>query len=312
VTTELAPHYLINADGKCFYPIPYTLSADAGPTTGKAADGWIDVRRADSGGGPGYSHHRATWLITAEPVTAFAFPQVPVKKVVYYRLKDETAASERFPVSLTPQEYNAKREAEDPDDDGAGLTYVMYRPITEEVARDPHVIDVSVMTPLKGEGDANGSWGWEVERTAGLLYGQWYHHLLPGTLHGVADRLARAIEAKYGKHDFFAARTGFNIDSHGNFNIRMNLPFDVPVFKTSPRYGARGQKLRGTQKIQEFVPLAIEWKQGSKISADTKAEAVAIYNQVEADTLAWIESHNLTVCSHCRGNGYTKTSVPKP
>jgi hypothetical protein len=314
VTTHIAPHYLVNADGLCFYPVQvdtWANSPDTANVTAKAADGWIDATRTEGDGGPGHSYQRSVWYLTSEPVTAFAFPQSPIRKAVQYRLKDETAASARFPLVLTPEEYEARRQAEDPDDDDAGLTPIMYQPVYEEFARDPYQVDVSAMTPMPGTADENTSWGWEVERTAGLLYGQWYHHLLPGTLHGVQAVLTRALEARYGKYEYFAGKTGFNIDSHGKFGVRMLLDFDVPVFRTSPRYGAGGRKLRGTQQVREYVPLNIEWNQGTKISANTKAEAVAIYRKVEADLFAWIDSHNLTVCSHCKGNGYTKTNGPK-
>lgn len=314
--TELAPHYLADSkSGFYFYPLTVLIwEGEPSPqVTAKAADGWINARRVVAEGPVGHSYMRDAWMITTEPVTAFAFPQSPINKVVQYRLKDETAVSERYPLVLTPAEYEVKRSAEDPDDDGeTGLTYIMYRAIYEKVARDPFIVDVSSMTEMKGEGDENGSWGWEVERTAGLLYGQWYHHLLPGTLYGVADRLAKAIEAQYGKHDYLRSYTGFSVDRDGKFSVRLKLPYDVPVFQTKARYGARGQKLRGTQRVEEFVSIDIEWTQGTRITGATKAEAVAKYKQVEADVLDWIASYDLTVCSHCRGKGYTKINKPKP
>jgi hypothetical protein len=306
VTTELAPHYLVDGKGNFFYPLTNPIFGSTG-VVARSSDGRIidDVRM--SGSSSGYQTN--AWYITREVASAFLFPRNPAKVTVGYRLKDETAESARYPLTLTPDEYQAKRSAEDPDDDGeTGLTYIMYRAITEEREVDPYVLDVSSMSPMIGEGDENSTWAWEVERTAGLLYGSWYHHLLPGTLVGVKERLAKKLESTYGKRDFFRARTGFDTDSRtGAFQVWMNLPFDVPVFKTSPRYGRSGQKLKGTQQVQELVPLRIEWNQGTLIQAKNKAEAVAEYQRVEDRMMAWVDSHRLTVCSRCKGNGYTET-----
>lgn len=315
MTADLAPHYLVDSEGRCFYPLTNPVFGSDDPVgqvcddTGECRDVAVQVSASD--GGPGHSYHRNTWYITSEPVTAFLFNRQPKKVPVQFRLKDETAASLRFPLTLSPAEYEAKRTAEDPDDDQIGMVYHMYRPITEDQFVQPYVLDVSAMVPMTGEGDENGSWGWEVERTAGLIYGSWYHHLLPGTLLGVRERLAAALSHRYGKYEYFAHRDGFNIDSHGKFQIRKTLEFDVPVFKTKSRYGSRGQKLRGTEKVHEFIPLDLEWTQGTKITANTKAEAVAAYGRVEADLFDWIDSHYLTVCSHCKGDGYVKKSEPK-
>lgn len=309
MTTELAPHYLTDGGGNFYYP----LGHGSDDVTAKAADGWINARRATAEGAPGRSWERTNWYVTREPVTEFAFPQPPVNKVIRYTLKDSTAMSTRYPLILSPAEYEAKRSAEDPDDDGeTGLTYIMYRAVTEQVERDPFIVDVSSMTPMIGTADENGQWAWEVERTAGLLYGQWYHHLLPGSLYGVIDRLAKDLTEHYGKADFFGSRTGFSVDSRNKFTVSFNVPFDVPVFRHAPRYGRAGQKLKGTQQVAEFIPIRIEWVPGGKIAAKTKAEAVAVYDKYLADTIEWIDSHKVVACSHCKGHGYIETKGVKP
>lgn len=309
MTNDLAPHYLTDAGGNFFYPLGSVgKEVEARTASGRT----VEVRVAGSDGGPSALYERNNWYITRERVAAFVFARSPVKKIVQYRLKDETAASARFPLTLSPEEYNARREQEDPDYDDTSLTAIMYEYLVQEVPVEPDVVDVTSMTAMPGYADVHGSWGWEVERTAGLLYGPWYHHLLPGTLHGVTDRLLKALEERYGKREYFASRNGVDRDRQGEFTVTFNLPFDVPVFKTAPRFGRNGQKLKGTQQVQEFVPIRLEWKPGNKIQADTKSEAVAKYEKYEADTIEWIDSHRLEVCSHCRGNGYTKTSTPRP
>ena len=55
MTLHLAPHYLVNADGLCFYPVPvdtWAGSPDTVNVTAKAADGWIDTVRTEGDGGP--------------------------------------------------------------------------------------------------------------------------------------------------------------------------------------------------------------------------------------------------------------------
>lgn len=315
--TSTAPHYLVDSSGNHFYPVnaPYfTDTAQKGPR-GQAGDREIEVKVAELHAPSPHSYHRTTWYMTSEPVTAFVWDRPPVKETIQWRLKDESAASARFPLTLTPEQYKEQRALEDPDDDDVnGLTYVMYRAITEDKPVEPYVLDVSAMTEIVGTADVHQDWVWEAERTAGLTYGSWYHHLLPGTLHGVKARMAKDLEARYGKADFFGRRVGFNADSRGKFEVTMHLEYDKPVITTKPRYGAGGRKLKGTQSVKEFFRMDVEWAPVGQItSALGKAAAVRRYNEILAETIEWIDSHALVVCHNCKGNGYTKAiTAPKP
>jgi hypothetical protein len=305
--TDLNPYYLVDSEGRCFYPIQ--ASADHPPLTPSGEP----VRVMNSDGGPGHSYVRNLWVMTPEPIAYLDYPQPPFRQTVQYRLKDETAASTRFPLTLSPAEYQAIVDQEDPDGDGIGLAYAMYRAVQEEKPQEPKRVDLSAMAPMTGTADEHGSWGWEPERTAGMLYGPMYHHLLPGILHGVRDRMAAKLADVYGKSDFFGARRGFSVDSRtGEFSIDLQLEYDKPVIVTKPRYGVGGRRLKGTQHVKESFRLQVQWNQATKITANTKAEAVAEYHRAEAAMLEWVASHHLEVCHNCKGEGWTKAYGPKP
>lgn len=312
--------YLIDDDGRCFYPMASgrTLGFDTrsedvtAVVRDNGATTTVPVLVTESA--DGLYHDRRVWLITDERVDAFVFAQPASKVVVQYRLKDEAAQSERFPLTLTPEEWRTRRDIEDPDGDGDSLMHVMYQAIREERENPPIERSVADMTPLTGGVDEHPEWSWEVERTAGMLYGRYYWHQLPGTLTGVHDRLAAAIRARYGGYKYLGTRTGLDVDRSGVFILNFHLPYDVPVFRNVSRYSSTGRKLKGTDTVRESVSVSVKWEPVRTIMAANKALAIAEYERYERETLEWLASYDLTVCSHCHGRGYTETSgwAPTP
>jgi len=287
-------YYLVAGDGSCFYPLPGDVARRV-----VLGDGWT----AKAARMEGRSYESVTWVRTPAPVSAIQLTRAPAKAPCGWRLRTPDAASERYPAEVSEQEWADR--GWDGDGDDAYMAGKLYMRVFDEVPVEPESVDVSAMQPLTGEPDDAPRRVWVVDQPGCLIYTPNYWHLLPGHTAGLRAAVEVELRAKFGKQAV-AAR------SDGTIEVTLHLEYDAPRWRERPRYGARGNRLKTTDKVKETLALKVPCRVFDGVAGVTKRAAIESFDQAVADWVDWVASHQVVLCGHCGGAGVAQVSGVAP
>jgi hypothetical protein len=288
-TAFAGEHYLVeaDADGKVWYYYPLK-QADAAKVV--LADGWTTHGSETAG----RSWGKLTWIRTAEPVGEFEFRTPPTRTLVGYKLKNPGAQSEQFPAYLTVAEWVAR--GFDDDGDEAFMASRMYGKEWEETDSPPATLSTSALTPLAGAPDPNAGRSWTAHQPGSLIFSRNYWHLLPGEASGFRMFLLERLRAEFGGavtyHEY-----------RNEMTVELWLRYDTPRWRTQPIYTPGGRKTGKTRQVEVFHNIKIPVTAGDVVTGSDKAAAYARFTELADGWVEYIRSHQMTVCSHCGGDG---------
>ncbi len=276
-------YYLAAPDGRFYYPLPEDNEFD------RRSSGTWDGELIGDPSAPRYRPIPA-WLAVPEPTDSLIFRPAPRSETVGYRLKDQSAASEKYPAEIVPDLFKELDQE---------LRYGLYDAVQVDVPVAPIIYDVSAMVEMPGEPDPRPGIGWEPSKAHVLVYGATVGHLLPGVLTGVRAEVGARIEAQFGdRHKVYT-------HDSSKISVHLSFDYDVPVFTTRQNTSrATGKPLRGTTKVRIKVTSMVDIHPPWTIEAPTKAEAVAKLDALCAEYVDLLNSYQPVACSHCKGNGY--------
>jgi hypothetical protein len=235
-------------------------------------------------------------IVADHKLTTVTWTGRPVSRTLGYELADPAAVSEKFPASITPDEFRALAE-EDED-----LAWRLYRRVAEDRPGEQHAADFTHHQVLANGGlDEHTQYRW-YNGVGHELFAP-FEHLRPGQLHGVWDYVAEVLRPL--PHVKTVYTNGTEIA------VYLSLPWDEPQTWWRDRYGVNGKKLRGQEKVvSTHVDKRLELRLPRAIFADSKAAAVAKLDRLIADTVEAVRGMNVTACSTCKGHGYITATYP--
>lgn len=236
-------------------------------------------------------------VVADHKLTTVTWTGRPISRTIGYELHDPTTASEKFRAAITADEFTVLAE-EDED-----LAWRLYRRVAEDRPGEQHTADFTHHQVLTGGGlDQHTEYQWH-NGYGQEIFGP-FGHLRPGQLHGVWDYIALALRPLPHVKNVYT--------NGGEISVYLSLPWDEPQTWWRDRYGARGQKLRGQEKVKStHVDKRLELRPPRAIFADNKAAAVAKLNRLVAELVEQIRSMNVVACSSCKGNGYITRDTPE-
>lgn len=212
-------------------------------------------------------------------------------------IKDEQYVSEAFPATITADEWRNRCTCGDNDTcTWCNTRYGLYE--TQYGPRDgaEHTLDFSAHVELPGGVDEHPEYPWMSETYSRVLFSDAFHHLRPGTLINVRDRLVDDLEALPNVSKVYNQR---------DFSVYVVMQWDEPQTAHRPRTGTRGRKLKGTETYQiKAIESCYEIPVPYSLTGQTKAEAVGAYIALRDKWVAFFREAEVRACSHCNGYGY--------
>lgn len=205
------------------------------------------------------------------------------KKTVGYTLKDETAASERFPLVLTVAEWD---ERTDDDDDNDTPEHSLYARITEPqpdqdtVFEGPWLVTDGSPAPQDGR-----SWSarlpYELQHHSELL------HLYPGTMGGFREALVLRLNQ-------IPMVTAYN---QAEFSVYAKVRYEPPTFTWTG-------KGRAKRQVESRLMRHETWSPPREVPGVNRAAAAVRWDQLMTQYLqAATDMATVRPCSACHETG---------
>lgn len=292
--TEFAgAYYLVGPDGAHYWPFKQTRALTI-------QDGWQTFEDTLNG-----SYGYVTWVRTPGHVTEFQAARPPLRETSGWTLKTADAASEKFPAALTAGEWEARGWDDEDTSEDAYMANRLYRRNVQEIPQDPEVIPTAGLSPLDGTPDPHNGRPWIADQPSCWLYTRNYWHLLPGQASGFRAHLLGALRAEFG-----SAVTHY--EHRDEMFVTLRLSYDEPQWRTVAQFGRSGRELKKRKTVESTVDVKVPITAPDIIRGQDKATAYARFDTLAAEWVQHVRSHEMTVCSHCRGAGASHASDPVP
>ena len=313
------PYYLVADDGTHCYPIDRRMVC--GWTHG--SDHWNQVfptpggfRTVEAKIGGGYSDPTTVWLIGPRPLGEVTVNSVPEQVTDGWALKDPAAASEKFPATLTTDEWKARNLGDSDTEDGF-MAQRIYQRHTRAVEKPPRVYPTSVLSPLAGSPDPAPGRAWHADQPMSLIYSRNYHHLFPGYLTGLRDAVISALETEFGQRRGGSSDGGvYDRGTTGQYRgieVAIHVPYETPRWRTEQKVSrSSGRRLKATDRVPVLQRVAMNIEPGDKVLGATKADAVARLNSLVSEWVEWVRSYRVVACDHCSGTGTVEVQNQRP
>lgn len=204
-------------------------------------------------------------------------------KAVGWELVDPSAVSERFPLTLTHEEWTARRGDED---DAAPPEVALYRAITEA---QPDQETTFEGPWVRGDGEPAPADGrvWTAQLPYELINHPELLHLFPGELSGFRDALAARLKRI----------PTVDVYTTSGFEVYAKVPYDPP------HHTWQGTKRRGHQ-VEQRLTRSQKFYPSYKIGGVNRAAAVVAWDAEIAKFVAVVtEMATVRVCGTCSGTG---------
>lgn len=265
-------YYLGHAGG-----VPH---ADGEPMTAALRSGWWSTRREDA---------------------VLAVVRQKSGTVTCYRLDDPDLASARYPLEVSEEEYDRRRNLD--DDERMFELYTAVREPGEAVSEEI----AGPWLRLDGEPPPQDGRAWTASLPAELWQRPEYLHLFPGYMTGFRDRMEQVIRSLPGVRFCLKNDRGTGLD------VTIEVPFDKPQAEYRPalnRDGSKSRSRRGrTVPVTATRRLALDVPY--RIDAASRAAAVAEWERREASIRAAVADASVAACSACMGHGYVISGSEK-
>lgn len=285
--TRLPRYALQLPNGQWAYHLPDPSPAPSARRTGIYADG-TPLTRLDPIVDP-----KGNWYVAdrhAERITAI---YQPAPKTLEYKLTDPTALSERYPATLSVEDWNKRS-------DRFEEYFTLYEAVTEALAPVEYVYEGPFM-PLEARQPPHytDEPQWRADLPVELTQRPEYRHAFPGHIPGLKEHLADLIKKMPRVQHCF-------IDYHGKpgLHVSLRVPFDSPRTVFIANTGRKGQPLKSGRTVQETVTRTVDLPVPAAVPGPDYATALEGWNQQVEFWIAQVEEAGVAACSACSGKGY--------
>jgi hypothetical protein len=300
--------YVLHADGAFLY---YLDRDDFGPRSGRIQD--VELRADDTPmtrveaqnykGGWYAADHRATEILVQDPAK-----KIPVS----YTLKDPEMASAKYPLTITPEQWQEMAGDEN---------RWQYDAVNREEPAQwvPLAVDAGDWALIEGTPPPKAvdeSRPWVPDLLPGLMERAEYHHVMPGHIPGLAAYIGRRLRNAVGQfavsYDHTGRQPGVTVD--------LAVPFERPVTHWQANTGRNGQRLKSGKTVQSTVQRRLRLPVPAEVVSSTYAQALAAWDEAVEFWLGVVQTSagaGVKTCNHCEGHGfvggdvYTEFDVPR-
>jgi hypothetical protein len=227
-------------------------------------------------------------------------------ETIGYRLRDPDAASPRFPVELSVEQFKSRTHDDVGDLRDDSAEWALYEEVSRPGSEWREPLDLSALIDLDGTPPPPHAGTWIAELPYALSQYPCYRHLFPGELHGYGEALKVHLKGlPYVKHAFLG------VPAHGHYRQRdvleivVEVPYEPAMVETQPATNRNGtpsrtKRVRVERKFRDRVTVLAP----ESIPGATLAEAVGTWDRKWAEAVAAVEALTaLKRCPHCLGTG---------
>lgn len=240
---------------------------------------------------------QAGWYSTGREAGVITTVRPQPHRITGYRLGDPDAVSVRYPLTLTVEEYDRRRDLDDEE-----ALFRLYDRVTEPVEPSAED-DAGPWLRLDGEPPAQDGPTWVAALPYVLSERDEYRHLFPGYMPGFRDHMMGVLKALPDVQYVFEWK---RLGAIRGLEVTLSLPFDKPVTEYVPARNqdgsvSRSRKGRTVQaRASRKLELPVPWR----IDGPDRAAAAAEWAEREAQLVAIVTDSSVAVCSACGGHGY--------
>ncbi|GAA4209535.1 hypothetical protein GCM10022252_76200 [Streptosporangium oxazolinicum] len=236
------------------------------------------------------------WWASTGPAPEITIHIPQWDRTTSYTLRDPATASEKFPPTLTPEEFETAAAG---SLDTETIHYNLYKPVTEPVA--------DVITTISTTGwpvltdavpDVFGERPWHASLPSVLTQRPEYLHLFPGYLDGLRDHLKNVIKALPGVQYCYVK------DNH--LDVTIQVPLDLPrtQWVTPPnQYGPSRRKPKPVER-PVLVTRHLRLPVPDRVPGPNQEAAIHAWDRAVAHWVAVVTDAKAAACHHCDGTGH--------
>lgn len=232
------------------------------------------------------------WATDHEAATISVRKPVP-PATVGYRLRDLSAASEKFPAYLTVAEWDVR-------DDHPDVLWELYEAVIEPQPDEVITVDGPWLR-LDGAPPPDDGRTWTPRLPDALRHRPEYHHLFPGYMPRFREHIKQLAE-RHPRKDIVL----LDFNGRRGVHITLRVPFDQPVTEYRPARNLDGSVSRSrkgkTVTVTARRELLLDVPE--RIAGANRAEAAARWDELTAHYQALLDEASVAACSHCKGHGY--------
>lgn len=251
-------------------------------------------------------HHTVSWWATDHQAGEITAVYTTNPTVTGYTLNDGTMLCERFPATLTVDEWRSRT---DDDEDRDLTTHYRYYSAVTEPRPDRTYTYPGPFAILDGcePPHADGP-GWVAELPSTLTERPEYAHCFPGYIPELDSHLTKIIKAMRHVQYCFTSKPG---EAPG-LRITVNVPFEQPVTKWTPDIGRGGRELKSGRKVQQTVSRSFVLAVPSRVHAATYAEALREWDEQVEHWTGIVRAAGARACNACMGHGHVIDRPDQP
>lgn len=249
------------------------------------------------------------WYVSDSPISTFEKKHADRVEITKYTLKDTSAASVKYPLEISTQDYN---ERTDDSEDEDAPECALYEPVKVTIPGNTEKLNVELID-LDGPPPPPDQRIWVAALPYELTRHKELLHLFPGHLAGFRSAVAEAINARLGGYRPGLLGQRYGRSGEGGCEVgRDGVISAWRYVEYSPRQtrlvhniGRSGRKLTSTHEQPQLTRVTIELRIADRIPGKNRAEATEIWDQ-ELATLVDKIVNDLKpyICWHCGGKGF--------
>jgi len=199
--------------------------------------------------------------------------------VIGFQLDDSSAASERFPMVLTMEEWKSRTDRDDAPEASLYSSIVESQPDHEAVFEGPWLMYDGEPAPVGGN--------WSAKLPYDLIHHSELLHLFPGTMSGFRAALKERLNKI----------PGITAYDQEEFSIYAKVEYDPPQYRTVG-------KGRAVRQVSTTMTRSETIRPPREITGVNRADAVRKWNE-SMDTYLALGTEMTTVkpCATCKGTG---------
>lgn len=233
------------------------------------------------------------WWATGVEASRLTIAGQPRPKTLSYTLKAQDAESQRYPATLTVDEYTDRRDDEE-------NLWQFYSPVLEDQPAVEHVYDGPVMMLEGREPPTPDELPWQADLPQVLGQRSEYRHLFPGRIPGFRDHVQKAIKKLPGVEYCF--------DSYQNYTgltVTVKVPFEQPKTRWQADLSRRTSKpLKTGRNVPVLVTRQLRLPVPAAVSAPNYEMAVDDWHEQAELWLSVVRNASVTACNACNGTGH--------
>ncbi|MEU3399396.1 hypothetical protein [Streptomyces filamentosus] len=292
--TRLPRYALQLPTGQWAYHLPEP-SPRPGTRTGLYADGGT-LKRLDPIVDP-----KGDWYVADRHAERITATYQPAPRTVEYKLIDPTALSERYPATLSVEDWNERSDRHEE-------YWTLYERVTEVLEPVEYVYE-GPFTPLEARQPPHykDEPQWRADLPVELTQRPEYRHAFPGHIPGLKEHLAALVKKMPRVQHVFV-----DYEGKQGLHVTLRVPFDQPRTVFIPNTGRGGRPLKSGRTIPATVTRSVDLPVPGAVHGPNYAAALADWHQEIDFWLAQVEAAGVAACSACEGKGYVEANGTGP